>query len=72
MDKIEQMEKALKNIDAIVDAYYKGTLMVTSEHNGYCDGSYGLDVVMSVIKNHIIDGTQLTTKRKGGHLYVQR
>ena len=70
MNEIEQMERALKNIDAIVDAYYKGTLRITSEHNGYCDGSYGLDVIMSIIKNQTIDGTQLPTQRKGGHLYV--
>lgn len=70
MDKIVQMGKALKNIDAIVDAYYKGTLNITSEKNGYCDGSYGLDVIMSIIKNQIIDGTQTLTEKKGGHLYV--
>ena len=72
MNKIEQMEKALKNIDAVVDAYYKGTLIITSEQNGYHEGRYGLDVVMAIIKNHIVDGTQSTTRRKGGHLYVQR
>lgn len=70
MNKIEQMEKALKNIDAIVDAYYKGTLTITSEHNGYCDGSYGFDVIMAIIRNCVIEGTQSPTQRQGGHLYV--
>jgi hypothetical protein len=70
MSNIEQMEKALKNIDAIVEAYEKGTLIITSEQNGYHDGMYGLDVVMAVIRNNIIDGTQPSTKRKGGFLYV--
>lgn len=70
MHKLEQMELALRNIDAIVDAYEKGTLIITSEKNGYSDNGYGLDVIMAVIKNHIIDGTQSSTEKKGGHLYV--
>lgn len=64
------MEKALRNIDAIVDAYYKGTLIITSEQNGYHENGYGLDVIMAVVRNCVIEGTQSTTKRQGGHLYV--
>ena len=70
MSEIERMEKALKNIDAIVDAYMEGSLIITSEKNGYHEGGYGLDVVMAVIRNCVIEGTQSTTKRQGGHLYV--
>lgn len=70
MSEIERMEKALKNIDAIVDAYMEGSLIITSEKNGYHEGGYGLDVVMAIIKNNIIDGTQTLTEKKGGHLYV--
>lgn len=69
MNKIEYMERALKNIDAIVDAYNKGTLIIT-EQNGYHENGYGLDVVMAIIKNNIIDGTQTLTEKKGGYLYV--
>lgn len=69
MNKIEQMEKALRNIDAIVDAYYKGSIIITSEKNGY-HGAYGLDVIMAIIRNNIIDGTQTLTEKKGGYLYV--
>ena len=65
-------ERALMNIDAIVNAYYNGTLVITSEKNGYCDGSYGLDVIMAIIKNCVIEGTQSPTQRQGGYLYVQR
>lgn len=64
------MEKALRNIDAIVSAYDKGTLIITTEQNGYSDSGYGLDVIMAIIKNYIIDGTQSSTERKGGFLYV--
>lgn len=71
MDKIEQMGKALRNIDAIVDAYYKGTLVITSEENGYHEGRYGLDVIMAIIKNHIIDGTQTLTEKKGASCIIQ-
>lgn len=70
MNKIEHMERALKNIDAIVDAYDKGTLIITSEQNGYYEGGYGLDVVMAVIRNCVIEGTQSLTEKKGGYLYV--
>lgn len=70
MNEIERMEKALKNIDAIVDAYNEGTLKITSEHNGYCDGTYGLDVIMAIIRNCVIEGTQSSTQRQGGFLYV--
>lgn len=69
MNKIEQMEKALRNIDAIVDAYYKGSIIITSEKNGY-HGEYGLDVIMAIIRNCVIEGTQSSTERKGGFLYV--
>ena len=70
MNKIEQMERALKNINAIVDAYNKGTLCITSEKNGYYEDCYGLDVIMAIIKNHIIDGKQTLTEKKGGFMYV--
>lgn len=69
MNKIEHMERALKNIDAIVDAYNKGTLIIT-EQNGYHENGYGLDVIMAIIRNWVIEGTQSTIKRQGGHLYV--
>lgn len=63
-------QRALMNIDALVDAYYKGTLVITSEENGYHEGRYGLDVIMAVIRNWVIEGTQLPTQRKGGYIYV--
>lgn len=69
MNKIEYMERALKNIDAIVDAYNKGTLIIT-EQNGYHENGYGLDVVMAVIRNWVIEGTQSPEQRKRGYLYV--
>ena len=71
MNKIEYMERALKNIDAIVDAYNKGTLIIT-EQNGYHENGYGLDVVMAVIRNWVIEGTQSPEQRKRGFMYVQR
>ncbi len=69
MNKIEQMEKALRNIDAIVDAYYKGSIIITSEKNGY-HGAYGLDVIMAIIRNWVIEGTQSPEQRKKGFIYV--
>ena len=63
------MERALKNIDAIVDAYNKGTLIIT-EQNGYHENGYGLDVVMAVIRNWVIEGTQSPEQRKRGFMYV--
>lgn len=63
------MEKALKSIDALVDAYDKGSLIIT-EQNGYHENGYGLDVIMAIIRNWVIEGTQSTIKRQGGHLYV--
>ena len=69
MNKIEYMERALKNIDAIVDAYNKGTLIIT-EQNGYHENGYGLDVVMAVIRNWVIEGTQSPEQRKRGFMYV--
>lgn len=63
------MEKALRNIDAIVSAYDKGTIIIT-EQNGYHENGYGLDVIMAIIRNCVIEGTQLTTKLQGGYLHV--
>lgn len=64
------MEKALKSIDALVDAYDKGSLIIT-EQNGYHENGYGLDVIMAIIRNWVIEGTQSPTQKKGGFLYVQ-
>lgn len=62
---------ALKRIDSIVNAFYSGRLVITSESNGYSNNAIGLDVVMAMIKNHIIDGLQETLERKEGYLYVE-
>lgn len=61
---------ALYNIKAVVEAYYNGTITVTTEKNGYSENQIGLDVVMAIIQNNIIDGIYPTTERKGGYLYV--
>lgn len=70
MSREKRMQKALKAIDAIVKAYYSGRIIVTTEKNGYTDDMVGLDIIMAIIKNNIIDAMEEVTKRKEGYLYV--
>ena len=51
-----QMERALRAIQCIVDAYYAGSLQITTDFNGYGIDMYGLDIIMAIIENHINDG----------------
>lgn len=62
---------ALKRIDAIVEGFRKGNLIITSEMNGSNEDAIGLDVVMATIKNHIIDGLYEPLDRKRGYMYVK-
>ena len=70
MKKEERMIKSLKAIDAIVVAYYDGKITITTTINGYNTETIGLDVIMAVIHNNIIDAMEEVTKRKEGYLYV--
>ena len=70
LKKEERMLKALKAIDAIVVAYYDGKITITTTVNGYNTDAIGLDVIMAIIKNNIIDAMEEATKRKEGYLYV--
>lgn len=61
---------ALYKIKAVVEAYYNGTIRITTEKNGYLEHEVGLDIIMAIIQNHVIDGIYPATERKGGYLYV--
>lgn len=61
--------KALKNINAIVTAYNKGTLIITTEHNGYRGNVTGLDVIMAIIRINIVDGLYDPLESKERYLY---
>ena len=70
MNRTERMEKKLKAIEAIVKAYYDGKIKITTQKNGYQKEEVGLDVIMAMINNNIIDALYESTERKEGYLYV--
>lgn len=70
MSREKRMERALRAIDAILRAYYSGRIIVTTEINGYTDDRIGLDIIMAIIKNNIIDSMYEPVERKKGFLYV--
>lgn len=61
---------ALYKIKAVVEAYYNGTITITTEKNGYMNNEVGLDIIMAIIQNNVIDGIYPTIVKKGGFLYV--
>lgn len=70
LKKEDRMIKSLKAIDAIVKAYYNGTIKITTQQNGFLKEEVGLDVVMAMINNNIIDALYEPTERKEGFIYV--
>lgn len=66
----KRMQMALKAIDAIVKAYYNGTIKITTQQNGFLKEEVGLDIVMAMINNNIIDALYEPTERKEGFIYV--
>lgn len=70
MSRTERMEKKLKAIQTIVKAYYNGTIKITTQQNGFLKEEVGLDVVMAMINNNIIDAIYEPTQRKEGYIYV--
>lgn len=70
MSREKRKERALKAIDAIVKAYYSGRIIVTTEKNGYTDDMVGLDIIMAIIRNHIVDSMYEPTQKKEGFIYV--